>query len=218
MQLWEDYHFMLVCDNVWAMCNEPHFAMPQRSNYAHVDLLASPQLIRILRAYKLLPSYGSPGKALHRLWLMSDFSLAELRAAICPLRAIVGEGRRKLHLQELFVSAEETMVFGGWEFKSMMWDLAWCGLRAMKKVINGEIERNHGSSIYGWTFFLRACSPCSDFLPALDELADNWHGGSLAASHVQDFHNIVQWLKVRLNLLGYRDIESYLCFMDSEIP
>jgi hypothetical protein len=136
---------MLSCDNVWAECKATDITTIHVHQRASVE--TSPQLTRVLRAYRLLPRQGLDPlgeKALLRLRHLLGLSLAELREAICPLRAIVDDGQRRRHLEELFISVSDVTLHKEPSFGSTVWALACGGMRVMTAVINGQAEPTSG--------------------------------------------------------------------------
>ncbi|KAJ7437405.1 hypothetical protein FB451DRAFT_1305732 [Mycena latifolia] len=192
IRLWEDYHFMMLCDDVWYPSTATQVTTEQKS-HNHQVLQASPQLIKVLRAFSVLPP-GCRYRALFTVHIMLDLSWDKLRAAICPLQGILGDDKERL--RELFISASHEARFG--EVESTIRDLVSGGLHVLKEIVNGEVDRTFGFWNQGWGFLLRSCPPSPVLLQNLDELAlalASTTNYTFALHELQDFNNLVQWLK-----------------------
>lgn len=135
------------CASIWSLSRPTVVAIKQQShNYHEILLQASPQLTRILRAYRLGVFFRGSSTDFSaiplRVRLLLDLSWDELRAAICPLREIIGDDKPALH--ELFPAALDETLFAEFNVDSVLWDFARSGLRVTKGVISGELEKYYG--------------------------------------------------------------------------
>jgi hypothetical protein len=139
IHLWEDYTFMLLCNEAW---HSPEFAEGQQLNRCRKILSrASPQLMRILYAYRVSIDY-SPRHFLFRIHILLGLSWDELRAAISSLRTIIPDNfllpDGSWALRELLNCWDETFL-GGLDSNSVWLELAKGGLRLIGGTSNGRL-------------------------------------------------------------------------------
>ncbi|KAJ7857643.1 hypothetical protein B0H14DRAFT_686406 [Mycena olivaceomarginata] len=106
IQLWEDYHFMLHCEEVWVnllwFSSDIQVTAQDRDQAYWILLLVSPSLIKILQATEVI--FPESNSILFRLHIIFNFSWEELRAVICSLRSLLPpEGDRIL--QAIYIVA-----------------------------------------------------------------------------------------------------------------
>jgi hypothetical protein len=125
---------MLLCDEAWEIsCREEH-----QSNNCH-DILSQtpPQLTAILYAYRLIADIY-PGVVLLKIHFLLGLSWDELRAAICPLRGILGHDMARL--QGLRTCDLDQTLLTKLDSDSILLELARGTLRVFGAVINREME------------------------------------------------------------------------------
>ncbi|KAJ7090129.1 hypothetical protein C8R44DRAFT_861333 [Mycena epipterygia] len=178
IQLWEDYIFMLWCDEVWTLGGK---TMGGTANAAELQdthrvvSQVSPQLIGVLQAYPLL--YSSTALAqLFDIRAILNYSWDELRTFICPLRGITAHHTR---IRALFPD-------------STLHDLAAGSMQLIKKIGSHELPREFYPSTFSWSCVLRACPPCPCLLQSLHEAqCTSFSDPDL----YKELHNVIQWLK-----------------------
>jgi hypothetical protein len=140
---WEDYKFMGRCEEAWIQTELPNVHIYR--NWDSIMSQMSPQLIRILYIYKVYPhNRFGVHSLLVRIHLIMGISWDELRAAICPLREILGEDpellRRLLQdnilrfRQLLTLYFDETFL-GRLDCNSLLLELAKAALSALGVMI-----------------------------------------------------------------------------------
>jgi hypothetical protein len=112
--------------------------------YSDVSFAASWQLIEILRVFAF--THSAWGDALLRVHLLANISWDDLRGAICPLRATVGQDREPL--QALFFFTSDLALRPHSNFDSTISAIAWGGLRMLKRIFSREIPPYHLSVVY----------------------------------------------------------------------
>ncbi|KAJ7144615.1 hypothetical protein C8R44DRAFT_725536 [Mycena epipterygia] len=188
IRLWEDYKFMGLCNKVWIFrvwsdgdCVEIQRTSPEFQNPSQILRQAPPQLVKILRAYRVLQcrdsttGYGG-SDGLVEVHLLLDLSWDELRKVICSVHTIMGNNWDGL--RQLLVSAADPTLCLSFDFDSILWDLG-------------------GSSLWqiqGYGLFIRSCPPHPGILPDLLEIVSEWEN-SRDELDAPDFHHIIQWLK-----------------------
>ncbi|KAJ7822895.1 hypothetical protein B0H14DRAFT_2827605 [Mycena olivaceomarginata] len=209
VHLWEDYTFMALCDDVWSAAEARDTR--QSSNGYQILSQTPPQLIRILSVYKVFPDMtklGTGTRFLLQIRLLLGMSWEELRVAICALRVILGNDRKRLH--RLLTANLNDTVWGAFDSKGLLIELARGGLRLLETMINSEepFER----SCRGWGFFLRYCDPSSDLLEGVSRIELASRGRTIGLGAPEDLHNALQWLKVKVFFrsrvrYSFRDVE-----------
>ncbi|KAJ7472416.1 hypothetical protein B0H11DRAFT_1867203 [Mycena galericulata] len=194
LPLWNDYQFMFLCDQVWSACSTELTTEWDSRNGHEVWLQVSPQLIRILRAFMLFPDKST--RILFQLHFFLDISWDEMRAIICPLRALVSDDKQQL--RELFAFASDPTFVVESNFRSIVRDLALGGLHMLTGVISDKILLHtlHLPRVCG--LFLRFCAPAPDFLKALEAFEIAWGSRKTFLwfiNSTNDIHNLSQWLK-----------------------
>ncbi|KAF7348939.1 NACHT domain-containing protein [Mycena venus] len=136
VDLWEDYTFMMLCDQAWTQTES---AKESHSNNCH-DIVSrmSSQLIKILYYSRVIPFFDTPG-ILFRIHFLLDLSWDELRAVICPLRRILRDDTE--HLHELRICSEETLQ--SLDSNSLLSDLSDGAFRVLGTMFNGEMDWDH---------------------------------------------------------------------------
>lgn len=119
IQLWEDYTFMLVWEQIWSAAEMTN---KQQSNSTR-DILstASPLLIKILYAHRVFPDTRGR-RILSRIHVVLDLPWCELRTALSPLIEILD--RDMARLDELLSSNLDETFFGRVDLKSLLLELA----------------------------------------------------------------------------------------------
>ncbi|KAJ7444543.1 hypothetical protein B0H11DRAFT_437643 [Mycena galericulata] len=197
LPLWNDYQFMLQCEEVWWACSKELTTEQDSRNHREVWSQVSPQLIRILRAFMVFPE-GTICILFH-LHHFLDLSWDEMRAIICPLRALVGEDEQQL--RELFAFASDRTFIAEPNFHSIIRELALGGLHVMTGVISDKIYMGiNMPPSYPCGFFLRFCGPAADFLNALEAFEIAWASRESSTYYLRIYainhiHNLSQWFK-----------------------
>jgi hypothetical protein len=135
VHLWEDYTFMALCDDVW----DPAESRDTRqwSNSYQILSQTPPQLIRILSVYRVCPSMSKEGpRFLLQIRLLLGMSWEELRLPICALRVILGNDRERL--RRLLTANLDDTVWGAFDYKGLLIELARGSLRLLEAMINSE--------------------------------------------------------------------------------
>lgn len=105
-------------------------------------LETSPQLVRILRAHKVIQCLSTVTNSvwaeLFQVRLLLDLSWDELRKFICPVHTIMGTDQDGL--EQLWVSALNPAPSINLRWDSILWDLTGGSLRGVKQVIRGELR------------------------------------------------------------------------------
>jgi hypothetical protein len=91
IDLWEDYNFVQWCDFIWSC--RPSYEAKESHHYNKILSQTSPQLIRILQAYRLA---GCNHDSLLNIRLMLNLSWDKLRRAICPLHELIGDNDQRI--------------------------------------------------------------------------------------------------------------------------
>lgn len=132
---------MLFCDFAWCQAQEVPFegTADGLEKYHNILSAASPQLVRVLRAYRIFPR-GSLRGALVKVHFLLDVSWDELRAVICLLRPIIGEDEG--HLRSLLISASNQTVVLNPHLDSILYDLTLGCLRFMKMLLGHTMDIN----------------------------------------------------------------------------
>ncbi|KAJ7898137.1 hypothetical protein B0H13DRAFT_1884374 [Mycena leptocephala] len=176
VHLWEDYTFM-------AFRSQGHTAIEQWLPDFVAD---SAQLIRILCVYKVFPDMSKLGtgtRFLLQIRLLLGMSWEELRVPICALRVILGNDRTQLH--RLLTANLNDTVWGAFDSKGLLIELAQGGLRLLETMINSEEP-------FEWVLvFLEGVSRI--------ELASRRTGGLGGA---EDLYNALEWLKYPTELIA----------------
>ncbi|KAF7369733.1 NACHT domain-containing protein [Mycena venus] len=196
IHLWEDYSFMGLCDEAWSGFESTD---EQQSDICH-DILTqtSPQLIRILYAYRALSTAGMPTLYwyLFRIHFCLGLSWEELRAAICPLRTLLDDDEARLReVLGAFTSDHPFSVTV--DLNSLFLELATGSLCFTRAVMNCQMPSWFRWSATGWGFFLRSRPPSPDLLWEVGEIesAVRDHSHRIGGLQAEDLHNAVQWLK-----------------------
>lgn len=220
--LWEDYKFMMLCDKAWSSPGQTF------SNCQEILVQASPQLITILHACTVTPK-ACRDYMLFRIHFLLSLSWDDLRAAICSLRGVLGDNKAQLQELQTFSS-----TFLSLESTAILLSLANGGLHVITVMTTGEMDwsirwvwssPDHADSashcdssgvLRGWGFFLRTCPPSFDLLQKLSKLDWALNNSNLnLALHIEDLHNVVQWLKVtnsvsfKLLILGIQPLQTF---------
>ncbi|KAJ7236334.1 hypothetical protein C8J57DRAFT_1247826 [Mycena rebaudengoi] len=201
IQLWAEYTFMGLCNETWTgieLTEEP-------SDSCH-DILsqASPELIAILDAYKVLLSNGMPhtDSFLFRIRSSLGLSWATLRAAIRPLHRILGMGSEREQLGNLLLafSSDQTLLRRV-DSNFVVLELARGSLRLMKGGVSTAENSWLSYVAGGWGFCLRSCPPSPDLLQnvnafeiELTGLLNPW------IPHAEEIHQVVEWLENHLKV------------------
>ncbi|KAJ7085046.1 hypothetical protein C8R44DRAFT_862213 [Mycena epipterygia] len=194
LELWEDYAFMLRCDEVWKSTRE-HLPFHEHK-YGEILSKVPLQLLGILRACTITKGnyWFIHTSSLVRIHFLLDFSWDELKKAICPLRKIMDKYPGKL--DELLTYASDPRLY--LKAASIVWDLSRGYLRVMRSLLDYKLPWDFRSSVlpYGWGHALRSCPPFDEMLRDVRELEFASVGPLLFQyTHPDDFHNILQWLK-----------------------
>jgi hypothetical protein len=147
IDLWEDYNFISHCDRIWSF---PEYTAKESHNYSQILSQASPQLIRILQAYKLdFVSYGfhARGSKLLNIRLVLNLSWDELRKAIYPLRKIIGEDSYRL--RELSNFTPKPALSRTPQCRSIFWDIALGYLPMLRAVYDGRLPAQLRQVLFG---------------------------------------------------------------------
>jgi hypothetical protein len=136
IQLWEDYNFMMWCENVW---NGSQMNKEEQRLGSGLNILSeiSPQLIQILCAFRILAIIRGEGcgRCLFHIHVGLGLSWETLRAAICPLYRILGTDRAKVR-RLLALSSHQTFLGSN----TLALRLAKGSLRILNAAINTEQE------------------------------------------------------------------------------
>ncbi|KAJ7097696.1 hypothetical protein C8R44DRAFT_369215 [Mycena epipterygia] len=196
IQLWKDYHFMLLCDSMWM--EEKKFmgwgTNMDLQNCREVLSKAPPQLLKILHAYRLVPDDTMEYLSLFNIHFLLDLSWDELRKAICPLRTLMGGDKRGL--SKLLSSSSDPILFRGVRSGSTLRDFVWGSIRIMKKVFAHELSRELRGSTWAWGRLLRACPPCLDLLHEIELASADSAAPFFEYCYWEDLSNILEWLKM----------------------
>ncbi|KAJ7937815.1 hypothetical protein B0H13DRAFT_1852114 [Mycena leptocephala] len=173
IQLWEDYRFMKLCDEAWKRTK----STTEQQSDTCLGILAqtSPQLIRILYAYRVL---STATKGLRKQWFLFrihfclGLSWEELTVAICPLRRLLGGD--KARLRTLLGAFTSDHSFSG---------------RVDSDYIFLELAT-------GTLRFIPAAMNCRE--QSWLKIAPAFTGRNHHFGEPKDLHNAVQWLKVTL--------------------
>lgn len=150
IQVWEDYQFIAICDEVWTSfmpesddCRNLRRTSSKIQNSSQMLLRGSPQLVRILCAYRAIYCLAIVIHApfdvpLFRVRLLLDLSWDELRKAICPVHTIMGTDWDGL--RQLLSSRLDPGPSSNFHCDSILWDLTSSTLRLLKQVIPGEVN------------------------------------------------------------------------------
>ncbi|KAJ6587293.1 hypothetical protein B0H10DRAFT_1961476 [Mycena sp. CBHHK59/15] len=181
------------------------FAKKQQSNNCpNTSSQISPQLSRILYAYRILP-HTHIGHFLFRIHLLLGLSWDELRTAIGPLRSSQGDALAQA--QELLTSIDHPTFLERLDCNSLLLEFAKGGLHVMGEMNNGCWPSKWAR---GWGYFLRSCPPSPDLLHNVSQI-DLTAMEANIFPHPEDVHNVVQWLswiQAAQNILRQKDEEG----------
>jgi hypothetical protein len=135
IDLWEDYNFIIQCDRSFRR-NPSYKAAKESHNFSEILSQASPQLIRILQAYKLDCAYHNCDFLLD-IRLMLNLPWDELRRAICPLREIIGDVEGGI--KDLLYFTPNPAPPRTPQCRSMFWDIAFGYLPILMAVHAGKL-------------------------------------------------------------------------------
>ncbi|KAJ7220878.1 hypothetical protein GGX14DRAFT_432353 [Mycena pura] len=190
IQLWEDYQFILLCDESWTPSD---LTKRQPSSYHTEPAQVSPQLIKVIHAVTLLLNVSDSDFPI-RVSVMLGISWDEMRATICPLRRILGNNKARLHDLQTCIWKQALGQRSDSNF--LLLELARGGLRAVRSMVLGRwVDKQ---LIRGWDFFLRSCPPAHDLLEILSQFLERVmidDNNSFFNWLAEDFHNVLQWLK-----------------------
>ncbi|KAJ7821315.1 hypothetical protein B0H14DRAFT_2831568 [Mycena olivaceomarginata] len=200
IQRWEDFQFLLSWDRTWlGIVGARSSDAFLESSRQQLVLQNSPQLIRILHAYRItrhlyalnahtLLVRNAP--LLLNIRLLLNLSWDELRAAICCI------GSDRGNLRDLLVYTSDYPSFRE-HLDSMFLELAHGSLRILKKRLTRQlIPWKFNDCTRGFGHFLRSCPPSPDLLLDLCKIADAWTIHPIGRDYGADtFHDVVQWLK-----------------------
>jgi hypothetical protein len=128
---------MHYCDSIWSNGEKVQIIRKSRRDYWQILSQASPSLNRILQATEIIPWDGN--SLLFKIHLLLNFSWAELRTTICPLRSLIsghmGEPDGKLSTVAL------DLDFFPSRLDSLLQDLTSGSLRVIRRILKGELER-----------------------------------------------------------------------------
>jgi hypothetical protein len=106
IDVWEDFNFIKQCNGIWSF-GVPSSEAKESHNYSEILSQASPQLSRILQAYRLTFNHHNryfrvrdryfqvrDCDFLLNIRILLNLPWDELRRAICPLREIIGDDDR----------------------------------------------------------------------------------------------------------------------------
>ncbi|KAJ6568472.1 hypothetical protein B0H19DRAFT_1133357 [Mycena capillaripes] len=195
IQLWHEYTFMALCNQAWT---GTQWTNEQPSDIIH-NILAqtSSQLIRILTAYRLLAvdRHYIVGN-LFRIHVFLGVSWEELRAAICPLRNLLGDDEARL--RQVVKAVTSGRSFGQVNSNSLFLALAKGSLRFTQVEKDRETPPRGWlmNMATGWGHFLRSCPPSPDLLQEAGKF--EFKGVYHSDGAIKDYHNAIQWLKVTL--------------------
>ncbi|KAJ7899401.1 hypothetical protein B0H13DRAFT_796377 [Mycena leptocephala] len=139
IQLWEDYRFMNDCEQRWDEGGELEVTGADRDHCSQILSQASPSLIRIIQAIRLIPT-NVYATHLLKIHFLLDFSWDELRTTICSLRLLVGEEGEGLLIKLFHVLLDPTLF--PVPFDLIMWDLACGSLHVMQQILRGELDKS----------------------------------------------------------------------------
>ncbi|KAJ7097683.1 hypothetical protein C8R44DRAFT_859837 [Mycena epipterygia] len=193
INLWEESYFMLSCHRIWIQTTH---VLDQMNPFNQVVLRPSPQLLRILHAYTHLADYAdawSSGSQLHinNIRNLLDLSWEELRAAICPLKSLLG-GQRNSIARLLAYTLDPTP--GSFLVRS---DLAHGFMHIIRKCCTTKRQSWFHTLTCSWGRHVRSCPPCPDLLQNLCNMESDLKTipTDLLGYYMNDFHDLVQWLK-----------------------
>jgi hypothetical protein len=131
---------MRQCDYVWCF-TQTNFPLAARKwhNYGNILTQASPQLIKILQAYRLAPRYSS----LLDIRLVLNLPWDELWRAICPLRKIIGDNNY-VEISGLLYHTPDPAHSRTPQHGSIFWDIAFGYLSFLQALNTGRLPVNFG--------------------------------------------------------------------------
>ncbi|KAJ7627091.1 hypothetical protein FB45DRAFT_1059919 [Roridomyces roridus] len=195
IDLWETYHFMVVCDGVWRRLSKKQVAIECLLDMEQV--LAWPGLTELFHAYFFLydaRKYQTP--TLDEIHHVLDHSWDDLRRIICPLRETIGEKDIHSALESLFISTCHPTRIHQLHPAETLQRLARGGMRTMINLTTNRLPDVFGATAPLWGSVLRACPPDPELLETLIEAER-----SSAISDPQrpfnksNIHNAIEWLK-----------------------
>jgi hypothetical protein len=137
INLWEDYCFMLLYAG---RSVTTHVAL-HTFDYS-MTLQACPQLSRYIHAFRIIfgwPCYDTPNLWFFDICLLLDWSWHDMRAALSPLRAILGSDDKKLAGLLTSLSATDPPLFRKFCSNSTIQDLARNCLHTMKRLFANQL-------------------------------------------------------------------------------
>jgi hypothetical protein len=202
------------CNSVWSAAWSAGSESRRASqDYVKILLQGPPQLIRVLHAYRFASHHKD---TLFNIHLVLDLSWDELRRSICHLRSIIGPNANEV--LEVFWAASNLAFSQGLRDGSMFRDLAHGYLSVMKSMLAHKFPPCFRqvfffvillvSDIVGrkclWPNtlgrVLRLCQHDDDLLQDLRQLNFASADGPVFDNFwPDDWHHIVQWLKVIFN-------------------
>lgn len=198
---------MELCNKAW---NAGRWKTQWQCNSCDDILLQmSPQLIRILHAYQVIPD---PGEGLFKIHVLLGITWDQLRAAICPLREIVGND--PIQLQEIPFNFAQSRFLGKLDSSTFWLELAMGGMRLLGEMVHTGWHEPRWI-IEGWGFWLRSCPPSSALLKALSDIGLIKNSEIYLLGRPEEIHNVLQWLKVTLRSLSSRSLDIYQCIQSS---
>ncbi|KAJ6490928.1 hypothetical protein C8R45DRAFT_991166, partial [Mycena sanguinolenta] len=182
-----DYSFMSVCEDLWRQ-ETRDFQFPRAVSQVSLDTL------RILYAFRVTATAPYGWNTLFRIRCLLGLSWDELRAAICPLREILGRDITQLTNHRTWI-VDET-VLATLDTSSVLAELAKSSLCHIRTMIAGQINGTVFDEIVPtWGFFVRACPPSPELLNDLSEFAGASDRKISDWASTEDLYNVVQWLK-----------------------
>jgi hypothetical protein len=184
------------------------------------QLKRPPLLLRIFQAYILGQKLDFPNLA----WIhvLLDISWVDLRLAICSLRPIVGTDEAKIRALIRLVGEHH---FPELSIATLSSDLARGCIRFIKDVVRGRQPRlllwfERFPQIFGsliffirqrgklWGRFVRSSPHSTALLQDIGEFPsfDSIHQIGPDPYHPEDYHNVLQWLKVCSNAEAKHEI------------
>ncbi|KAJ6574412.1 hypothetical protein B0H19DRAFT_1124418 [Mycena capillaripes] len=191
IQLWQDYRFMGLCDNIWS---EPRISIDSQTNRLAIPLLeASPELVRILHTYAFTCAANDSclRPSLSDIRGLLDLTWEELRTSICALTAKTGQNEGIL--RNLLLSATQPSVFRAFDARLTSGTLVRNFMTTIRKTHLGELPCRTWGCIRSFSYLLRSQPP---FLELLIELHGLYLGcpGLFDEWNAQTFYHIIKWL------------------------
>jgi hypothetical protein len=140
IQLWEDYQFMVDCEQNWSQSRNLEVAQSDRNHCCQILSQASPSLVRILQAIRFILLQRDDHWVLFEIHFLLDFPWDELRMAICSLCSLIRKEEKGLVSKLLIVALDPTLF--PVPFDLIMWDSACGSLHVMQQTLRGELDNS----------------------------------------------------------------------------